>query len=519
MWEVFSALGRDQGLFVFPADYPYLDVQAWVEKYKQGTWPLFDLPAPSSGNTEVDELLMRIVELHRAIVAVSREVGPKRSDLNNHAQPSREMGLEIIGGSIELNDDVAGFLKNFHSDHWCASVATRAFYCADQVRADPSSAPSVVKALREVLDNPHPEERPVPDVVSELEELLQLPVWKHRYELYSVWVFCSMSEVIDKISTVEYQFTDGFFDIPFTPKRLAVLQGVEPPVYLWSEVRTQLDQPRGKSRKHGMQPDFMLAVDPEDPPSTAFGVVECKQYRTPKASNFSDALSDYAKGQPEAQVVLINYGPAPDSILTYVPEAFRSQVSIIGEMRPDQGEALYRWRRWLDELLRSHCDVIPTSLCGIGDELAFVEGFLGAQCQLSWGASPRDLDLHVQTPVWLANKHISYNQKGTIADAPWVELDEDITDGHGPETIRFGKAVRGRYRVAVHQYSDDGRLADSNAKVLVELPGSSKGEFGCPGEGEGDWWYVCDLDFESNLVIPINRISSKSPIEPKTESS
>ncbi len=183
----------------------------------------------------------------------------------------------------------------------------------------------------------------------------------------------------------------------------------------------------------------------------------------------------------------------------------------------DSQDAIRNWEAWLLELLRKHCTIIPTSPDEIGESLPFVVGFIGASCCLTWQKTPSDLDLHVQTPIWLANQQISYSERGTTTDAPWVQLDNDVTTGYGPETIHFSKAVRGRYRVAVHRYSSDGELFRSMASVSVEIAGSKTQSFDCPTEGSGTWWHVCDIDFDRNTIESVNRISTISPFELREE--
>ena len=126
---------------------------------------------------------------------------------------------------------------------------------------------------------------------------------------------------------------------------------------------------------------------------------------------------------------------------------------------------------------------------------------------------PRDLDLHVQPPAWLTQETVRFSHPGSNTDAPWIQLDKDITTGHGPETIRFFKAVRGRYRVAVCNYSKDGELSGSKATVLIEVGGDITQSFDCPTVGVGDWWHVCDIDFHRNKISPVNRISAVPPFE------
>ena len=102
---------------------------------------------------------------------------------------------------------------------------------------------------------------------------------------------------------------------------------------------------------------------------------------------------------------------------------------------------------------------------------------------LTWGASssavPRDLDSHFvnsegTTHIYYLNKDIIDAQKGSLTTAPYVELDTDDTDYSGPEntTVVPGVAA-GKYRFCVHNFSGDGDLTTSQAKIVVS--GSASG--------------------------------------------
>lgn len=90
---------------------------------------------------------------------------------------------------------------------------------------------------------------------------------------------------------------------------------------------------------------------------------------------------------------------------------------------------------------------------------------------LSWGAIPRDLDLHVSGPVSGSpgSRFHVYYAAPSVTDGTgdaYCELDVDDTDGNGPETQTIsisnseGDYVAGTYRIWVHNYSDE--HSDSN---------------------------------------------------------
>jgi hypothetical protein len=80
---------------------------------------------------------------------------------------------------------------------------------------------------------------------------------------------------------------------------------------------------------------------------------------------------------------------------------------------------------------------------------------------LSWGDSPRDLDLHLRSD----RIHISYRNMRDFRRQ--LTLDVDAMRGYGPETITVNNLHRpGNFELLVHQYSSDGTL-DAQARVAV----------------------------------------------------
>jgi hypothetical protein len=83
-----------------------------------------------------------------------------------------------------------------------------------------------------------------------------------------------------------------------------------------------------------------------------------------------------------------------------------------------------------------------------------------ARFVLSWGHTPRDLDLHLKTD----NFHISFRDKRQFSDI--AKLDRDAIYGFGPETITLNKVeVDKKYSLYVHKYSHDAIMKN----VIVEV--------------------------------------------------
>lgn len=112
---------------------------------------------------------------------------------------------------------------------------------------------------------------------------------------------------------------------------------------------------------------------------------------------------------------------------------------------------------------------------------------------LSWGETPRDLDLHVfqRHPGSRRLAHVYYPRKGRLIEG--MHLDVDVTSGFGPETVTIDVQPTSEYLFAVHNYSDDGPIATSAAKLEVYGRSGLLASFDVPAAGEGRWWDVFSL--------------------------
>jgi hypothetical protein len=371
------------------------------------------------------------------------------------------------------------------SDLWAEEIAVRAYLRAEEAISDPS----LVRRLKSVLDDPPPVRRDVKQAVLEVEEVLNLPIWKHRHELYSVWVLTQIISALGGPQHFKFDLDGDEFHIPFSPTLLGSAEDLRPPVRVWGEVRYPLRSPGGKGRVGGMQPDYSLTMDARDPPKETFALVECKQYLRPSSKNFREALTDYAKGQPGAAVALVNYGPVGRSVIKSIPTRLQSRIKAIGHFQPLQRDCLQEFADWVRTQVDKHTVA----------DLACIE--------LNWGRWPSDLDLHLFVPTpdgkWQA---VNFSSEGELDTWPWARLAADVTDGFGPEVIDIRQALPGIYRVAVKLYSDEVLLAGSGATLTLQVKGRTDLRFDCPAVGDGVWWHVCDVDFFASLVTEVNRI-------------
>ncbi len=131
---------------------------------------------------------------------------------------------------------------------------------------------------------------------------------------------------------------------------------------------------------------------------------------------------------------------------------------------------------------------------------------------LNWGGQPRDLDLHLRTPVIEGDAYeIYWANRGNVSYAPYVYLDADHQEGYGPETITISKVKSGTYRCFVENYSTIPALSTSRAQVQIYTADGLLQTVTCPNTGSGLFWYVCDIDGATGSVTVRNYIQDPAP--------
>jgi hypothetical protein len=126
---------------------------------------------------------------------------------------------------------------------------------------------------------------------------------------------------------------------------------------------------------------------------------------------------------------------------------------------------------------------------------------------LTWANTPQDLDATLYLPGGGGRTKVDAYTR----TAGGVTLDNDDRDGAGPETITISQPSPGVYTYVVHQYSNDGTLTASGARVRI-LRGDAEVQAFTVPSGAGRWWTVFTLDGTSGTVTPVNTVSSQPPV-------
>ncbi|ALC84545.1 hypothetical protein AM499_00935 [Bacillus sp. FJAT-22090] len=345
-------------------------------------------------------------------------------------------------------------------------------------------------------------------IIQELMEFLQLPIWKKRYDFYATWILTQISDSLGR-ERLQFHTTNGKLQFSFAGSHLATTNAF-PELHIWSELRSTLLNPIGKGRKNGIQPDYSIIIPPlSDIVSSTLLVVECKQYRRASKKNFNNALIDYANGRPNAEIVLVNYGPVNNKILNEIEPNLRTRTHIIGEMKPGNIESIKKFKELVQKAtkLSDTKNDIPRDI----DKKVEWNNSRNVNIKLTWDELPLDLDLNLFLTEPNKNCHvINYNNKGNKHVKPFIELEKDITNGKGPEIVTINKFLQGNYLIAIYNFSNDQPLTTSNGKIEVEIDNKNF-IFECPKNGEGRWWVVLEASpFGGDFFIH-NKIQDNIP--------
>ncbi|HEY1396426.1 hypothetical protein [Roseateles sp.] len=144
-----------------------------------------------------------------------------------------------------------------------------------------------------------------------LEELLALPLWQYRHQLYSIWLVTVVDGALPGQARMTLQPVDGRLRFSFCETLVAKIETDGPSFSLMAECKTAAPDDvtlLGKSRVSSVQPDYVIKNDRS---GEVVYVLEAKQYRNGKKGEFARAVHDYAAVHVRAFVALANYGTMP----------------------------------------------------------------------------------------------------------------------------------------------------------------------------------------------------------------
>ncbi len=306
---------------------PYLKI--WKDEFEKegGHIEKPNLILPKTGNDQLDSQLDFCMRIWKSYVITCRSV----SEFRQTAQ-------DIMRSSNNKEDLIGSWpLKTLHislTDAWPATFVNAIFYRVEQLNLKGGQekdveAVQLSKELGVLLDSFPIVTSSEDTIVKELVDLLNLPIWSQRHELYSAWILTNIDKSFDGYP-LDVHHTDGVLKIPFKPKRLMTIQSIEGDLLVFSEMLTEVANLQSNKRKDHVQPDYVIFKN-DHKIENALAVIEVKQYRTPSNSNFGDAIRDYSVAFSKAYVILVNYGRMSKSLVLPYP----SRNEAYGDVYPD----------------------------------------------------------------------------------------------------------------------------------------------------------------------------------------
>lgn len=186
------------------------------------------------------------------------------------------------------------------------------------------------------------------DQIQQISDVLQLPVWGQRFDLYSAWIASLIDSALDP-NQIRFDVADGVLAFPFRETLLARIQTRRGEIELWTERRYRAKNLKGAGRKNHIQPDYVL-VDGNHP-DKAIAAIEVKQYQKPSDKNHGEAAHDYAHNLPDAEVIMVAHGVLGKRVKDHVDEADKARVHLREDVRPGCDSNMQDFRKHMRRLL------------------------------------------------------------------------------------------------------------------------------------------------------------------------
>lgn len=436
-------------------------LRSFVMAFPESTPP--DFPPVSAitptGHTGIDEQLACLARLVSDFRALWRRHGTTRKQVGDAAiaLPYTDPDVQVLRGQLLAA-----------TDYWDVGVLLGAQEISRRTVSGQLHPEDVFEKLTEALSPIEWAEVWVEHTIHELLGVLNLPAWRRRHELYSVWVGTRMLKVVERVAPeMHFHPIDGVLSFEFGGSRLATFNWDNKQFDIWAELRSALVGGSSK-RKKGIQPDFRVlqANLSQSANAQTTYVLECKHYLNANASNFAQAAADYARSCPNAVVHVVNHGPADAPALSAaLPAELQSRARFIGNATPLREVANQALSNAIQDALfpglrlpRALSSLAPQPVAGtivppIGP------GNVG-YVYLEWDDSLDDMDLALRVigADGQAIQSIDFRNKGALDAPPFARFDTDALHGPGIERIDISAWHFSRYELIATNYSKSGQM-------------------------------------------------------------
>jgi hypothetical protein len=375
------------------------------------------------------------------------------------------------------------------TDFWDVNIVESINFCKDPLKFRHFDPDTISRLLTRAMETIPTRQQWIEETYNELLDLLNLPVWKRRYELYSVWVGTRLLHVAKAHARqLEFHPKNRVLSFAFSGSTLCSYTANGTRFSIKCEVRSELV---GTSRKRtrGIQPDFR--VFREDGIATTndatYLVVECKHYLQQNVSNFSVAASDYARSCRYATVLVVNHGLLDEAtLLAAVEPEVRDRARFIGSAAPtsaDELETFLQTALFSTPAKAPSVPVKPPQLSSPPSTALIIgsHAYPPVTIEVDWDSTLQDIDLTLAFVLDTTNEkvEISFKNLGGETAPYFARLHNDVMGGPGTEKIEIYQLKASRYEAIVRNYSRKGhlpaghlhgRIIIGNSIIVVQPP-------------------------------------------------
>ncbi len=457
---------------------------------------------PAVGDPELDRKLAQIALLVVDVQELWQRYGADRLQVVNAAH--------AMGGQANLDVRLRQQLYAA-SDYWDCQVIDSLQRLPARITSTELSLQTAQNELDTALSHLEWGDAWVERTVHELLDILALPAWQRRHELYSVWVGTKLLEIVRAAEpSTRFNPVDGVLSFAFGGSKLATYERLGQEYEIWAELRSTLAGTSPK-RKTGIQPDFrVVQAGLSDAGDRTVYVLECKHYLRSNKLNFTTAAKDYARSCPRAVVHVVNHGPADDAALcASLPLELQSAVRFIGDVKAGSDAATAKL-----------CNAIRGALfpgltladAGNAPTERLPASPLPADCVcqvfLEWDGSLQDIDLSLRviSHDGTATQSIDFCHRGALDAPPFARLHADVQQGPGVERIDIGAWHFDHYELVATNYSKAGAMTQKALKCRVVTAAGMK-LLCCPQDlpVTRHEWRIADLIVRGDVIeiVPI----------------
>lgn len=405
---------------------------------------------------------------------------------------SRYADRLAVGGA-QPKDDV---LRAAH-DRWHQTVMGRLARIAEEISALPAGEAQATSAKWSTIIRTYLAQLPETMVSQEqkvqaLLDLLRLPLWGKRAEMYSVWVAARLTKALD--SHVRFDAPGGYLHFGFRATRIASISFQGHDLEYWTELRTPFT-PSGKSkRKTGVQPDHRIVRATKSKVPVTVLCVECKHYTASSVSNFAGAANDYARACPEALVQLVSHGPMLPSVRHAIDPQVNGRVELQGKFRGGDADAIAEFNQVMLTGLAARCP--PTS------------GALVGSIEVTWDAPLVDVDLHVRIGG-THEEEICFKNPGRLDAAPFAKLEQDVKTAPGKERVAISRWIpTTSYTVWVHDFTGTGiGVVTGNVEVTIVVGSQRRVLKPSPKRSAARAWHAASIYPDADEIHVIDTLA------------